>query len=137
MTPHRNKWDPKTAEVKKVEWLCQSSAGQIPRWEVGLLSTELCYQANGHSRDGKDIQEGKFYGFKLREGFSFWSVLREAYYLLKLCEGALWPKHKTQRGSLAEAGRASRRAMNVGSCSVQGRALGDAPSPECPYHLVF
>lgn len=57
--------------------------------------------------------------------------------LLELCEGALWPKHKTQRGSLAEAGRASRRAMNVGSRSVQGRALGDAPSPECPYHLVF
>jgi hypothetical protein len=66
-----------------------------------------------------------------------WSVLRAVYYLLELCEGALWPKHKTQRGSLAEAGRASRRAMNVGSRSVQGRALGDAPSPECPYHLVF
>lgn len=34
------------------------------------------------------------------------SVLRAAY-LLELCEGALWPKHKTQRRSLAETGRTS------------------------------
>lgn len=57
--------------------------------------------------------------------------------LLELCEGALWPEHKAQRGSLAEAGGASGRAMNVGSRSVQDRALGDAPSSECPYHLIF
>lgn len=28
-------------------------------------------------------------------------------FLLELCEGALWPKYKTQRRSLAETGRAS------------------------------
>lgn len=27
--------------------------------------------------------------------------------------------------------------MDVGSCTVQGRALGDAPSSEGPYHLVL
>lgn len=57
--------------------------------------------------------------------------------LLELCEGAFWPKHKAQRRSLAKAGGASRRAMDVGGCSVQGRAPGDAPSSECPYHLIF
>lgn len=27
--------------------------------------------------------------------------------------------------------------MDVGSCTVQGRALGDAPSSECPHHLIL
>lgn len=57
--------------------------------------------------------------------------------LLELCEGTLWPKYKTQWQSLAKAGGASRRAMDMGSCAVQGRALGDAPSSECPHHLIF
>lgn len=57
--------------------------------------------------------------------------------LLELREGTLWSKHKTQWQSLAKAGGASRRAMDVGSCTVQGRALGDAPSSECPHHLIL
>lgn len=57
--------------------------------------------------------------------------------LLELCEGTLWPKHKAQWQSLAEAGGASRRAMDVGRRAVQGRALGDAPSSECPHHLIL
>lgn len=27
--------------------------------------------------------------------------------------------------------------MDVGSRTVQGRALGDAPSSECPHHLIL
>lgn len=71
--------------------------------------------------------------------FCIWSpgtILRITY-LFELCEGALWSKHKTQRQSLAKASGASRRAMDVGSRSVQGRALGDAPSSECPHHLIL
>lgn len=58
-------------------------------------------------------------------------------YLLELCEGALWSKHKTQWQSLAKASGASRGAVDVGSRSVQGRALGDTPSSECPHHLIL
>lgn len=77
-------------------------------------------------------QEGAFQ-------FCIWSPRSSlrTMYLLELCEGALWSKHKTQRQSLAKASGASRRAMDVGSCPVQGRALGDAPSSECSHHLIF
>lgn len=47
VTPHRSRREPMTARVEKVEWLCQSSAGPVTRWEVGLLSIEPCFQANG------------------------------------------------------------------------------------------
>lgn len=60
-----------------------------------------------------------------------------AAYLLELCEGTFWPKHKTQWQGLAKAGAASRRATDVGSCPVQGRALWDAPSSEGPHHLIL
>lgn len=60
-----------------------------------------------------------------------------AAYLLELREGTFWPKHKTQWQGLAKAGAASRRATDVGSCPVQGRALWDAPSSEGPHHLIL
>lgn len=62
VTPHRSRWAPKTAEVKKVEWFCQSSAGPILWWEVGLLSSEPCYQANG---DGAGQKQQRHPGRKI------------------------------------------------------------------------
>ena len=77
---------------------------------------ELGYQASGGGVDdmtrnqilGIQIEMGSFFlGFKEgRAPRKALSVLRAAY-LLELREGAFWPKHKTQRGSLAKAGRAS------------------------------
>lgn len=57
--------------------------------------------------------------------------------LLELCEGTLRPEDKTQWQSLAKAGGAPRRAVDVGSCTVQSRTPGDASSSECPHHLIF
>lgn len=47
VTPHRSRREPTTAKAEKVEWLCQSSAGPVTRWEVWLLSIEPHFQANG------------------------------------------------------------------------------------------
>lgn len=77
---------------------------------------ELGYQASGGGVDDMarnqilriQIETGSFFlGFKEeRAPRKACSILRAAY-LLELREGAFWPKHKTQRGSLAKAGRAS------------------------------
>lgn len=51
-----------------------------PITKVGSIATihrTMLRGKRGQSRDGKEIQEGKFYGFKLRDSFSFWAPRKD------------------------------------------------------------
>lgn len=65
-------------KAEKLEWLCQSSAGPITRWEVGLLSTEPRFQANGGGAEmARTYRRENSYEFRLKEGRAFLSGLQE------------------------------------------------------------